>query len=336
VAKVNLAVDRLPAFTALRDLPAGIGPDQALAGRILIAPGIDDLESAYDHAKYGDWSAHPWLECVIPTIADPDLAPAGQHVLSIYAQYVPHRLRGHAWDDARGHVLQAVIETLMAYAPGVRSSIVAAEVLTPADLEREHGLTGGHIHHGEQALDQLYLMRPTLGWARYRTPYPRALSLRCRHPPRRRPHRPERRPGGPRGARRSRSTIGGTEGLPAACDGWSTLTHRGTIAGIQAGPGRRLEVIPSGAAALRPCTAVLLVRPGTPQRGLMETDTKTTMKITYATMSAEQMADLHNALDAAIADVKGTFGKTYPLVINGREVEAGARSRTRAPSTRAG
>jgi phytoene dehydrogenase-like protein len=170
VAKVNLAVDRLPAFTSLRDLPGGIGPDEALAGRILIAPGIDDLERAYDHAKYGEWSAHPWLECVIPTIADPDLAPARQHVVSIYAQYVPHRLRGHTWDDARGHVLQAVLDTLMAYAPGVRSSIVAAEVLTPADLEREHGLTGGHIHHGEQALDQLYLMRPILGWARYRTP----------------------------------------------------------------------------------------------------------------------------------------------------------------------
>jgi phytoene dehydrogenase-like protein len=170
VAKVNLAVDRLPAFTALRDLPDGMGPDQALGGRILIAPGIDDLERAYDSAKYGEWSAHPWLECVIPTMVDPDFAPPGQHVLSIYAQYVPHRLRGHAWDDARGHVLQAVVETLMAYAPGLRASIVAAEILTPADLEREHGLTGGHIHHGEQALDQLYLMRPTLGWARYRTP----------------------------------------------------------------------------------------------------------------------------------------------------------------------
>lgn len=170
LAKVNLALDQLPAFSALRNLPAGMAPGQALAGRLLIAPGVDDLERAFDASKYGRWSGQPWLECVIPTMTDPELAPPGKHVLSVYVQYAPYRLREHSWDDAREMLLQAVLDTLGSYAPGLSEVIVAAEILTPVDLEREHGLTGGHIQHGELALDQLYLMRPTLGWARYRTP----------------------------------------------------------------------------------------------------------------------------------------------------------------------
>jgi phytoene dehydrogenase-like protein len=170
VAKVNLALDRLPAFLQARALPAGMAVEQALAGRILVAPGIDDIERAYDSAKYGRWSTHPWLECVIPTLTTADLAPAGKHVLSIYVQYAPYRLRDRTWDEARSDLLRTVLDTLAAYAPGLPSTIVASEVLTPLDLERDYGPTGGHVHHGEQSLDQLYVMRPTLGWARYRMP----------------------------------------------------------------------------------------------------------------------------------------------------------------------
>ena len=107
---------------------------------------------------------------MLPTLIDPSLAPAGGHVLSIYAQYAPVTLRSGPWDEARQPLLQAVLDTLDRYMPGVRSLVVAAEVLTPADLERDWGLTGGHIHHGELALDQLFTMRPLLGWAQYRTP----------------------------------------------------------------------------------------------------------------------------------------------------------------------
>ena len=128
------------------------------------------MERAFDHVKYGAFSPSPWLEALIPSLADPSLAPPGAHVLSLYVQYAPHTLRDDTWDAARGAFLEAVLTTLDRYMPGVRSLIVEAEVLTPADLAREWGMAGGHIHHGELALDQLYTMRPLLGWSQYRTP----------------------------------------------------------------------------------------------------------------------------------------------------------------------
>lgn len=162
LAKVNLALSALPVVP---------GADrEQLATRVRMTPDIDAMERAFDHVKYGEFSPSPWLEALIPSIVDPALAPAGAHVMSIYVQYVPHTLREGAWDSARARLLDAVLTTLDRYMPGIRGLVVEAEVLTPADLEREWGMAGGHVHHGELALDQLFTMRPLLGWSQYRTP----------------------------------------------------------------------------------------------------------------------------------------------------------------------
>lgn len=170
VAKVNLVVDRLPAFTA-----AAGGDEERLRGRIVVAPGIDAVERAFDAAKYGQPSEEPVLEATIPSLVDPSLVadgPPGRHVVSIAAQYAPYALREGSWadpgrSDAFADRVVGVIDEL---APGFASSIVAREVLSPLDLEREYGLTGGHPLHGEQALDQWFLWRPLLGSGRYRLP----------------------------------------------------------------------------------------------------------------------------------------------------------------------
>jgi phytoene dehydrogenase-like protein len=164
VAKVNLALNGLPTFN-------GVGGDAAslLAGRIQVSPDVDYLEHAFDASKYGEFSQHPYLEATIPTLSDPSLAPAGKHVMSIYMQYAPYNLRGD-WDSQRDALGDVVVKTLAEYAPSLPAMIEAREVITPKDLERIYGLTGGHIFHGELALDQLFTMRPLLDWAQYRTP----------------------------------------------------------------------------------------------------------------------------------------------------------------------
>ncbi len=169
VAKVNLALETLPSFAALRSADECTCA-QALAGRIHIGPTLDYLEHAADAAKYGQWSDAPILDITIPSVADPTLAPLGRHVMSIRAQFAPHALRGRRWKDAGDELAAAVVGVLSEYAPGVASTIVHQQVLTPADLEATYGLTGGHLRHGELALDQLFAMRPLPGWARYRTP----------------------------------------------------------------------------------------------------------------------------------------------------------------------
>jgi len=167
VAKVNLALDALPTFPALE----GKGTSSAaLAGRIHIGPEIDYLERAFDASKYGQFSAHSQLEVSIPSLSDPSLAPPGKHVMSIYVQYAPYKLRNGDWHSRRDALADVVIQTLAAYAPDLPQKILARQVITPLDLEQTFGLTGGHIFHGELALDQLFTMRPLLGWARYRTP----------------------------------------------------------------------------------------------------------------------------------------------------------------------
>jgi phytoene dehydrogenase-like protein len=170
VAKLNFVLDGLPSFAAARDLPQGIGAEEALGGRIIIAPTVEHIDRAFDASKYGAWSERPWLECAIPTIADPSLASGGRHVLSVYAQYAPYELRSGPWSASRDAFTRAVLGVLSEHAPGLESRIVASELLTPDDLEHEHGLTGGHVHHGEMALDQLFVMRPLLGHAQHRTP----------------------------------------------------------------------------------------------------------------------------------------------------------------------
>ncbi len=166
VAKINLALSALPAFTGVA---AGDAP-RALAGRIHIGPELDYLERAYDHAKYGRFSSAPWLEIAIPSLLDPLLAPAGAHIMSVYAQYAPARLREGSWDTAREAFGDTVLRVLEEYAPGLTRLVVARQVITPLDLERDWGLTGGHIFHGELSLDQLFTMRPVLGQADYRSP----------------------------------------------------------------------------------------------------------------------------------------------------------------------
>jgi phytoene dehydrogenase-like protein len=162
VAKVNLALKEAPRFTGLDALPPG---------RIHVGPSIDDLERAFDAAKYGGFAKEPVLDVTIPSVLDPSLAPAGAHVMSIAMQFAPYKLgNGSSWGDTRDSLGDAVLACLERYAPGLGALVVARQVLTPADLESVYGLTGGHPFHGEPALDQLYTMRPILGWARYRTP----------------------------------------------------------------------------------------------------------------------------------------------------------------------
>lgn len=161
-AKLHLALDRLPRFTGL--------DEAALRGRLLLAPSLEYVERAFNHAKYSEFSAAPILEITVPTVADPTLAPAGKHVLSAVVQYVPYRSATEGWEQEKEHFTNLVIDTLESHAPGLRESIHAAELLTPADIEREFRISGGHWHHAELALDQFMMVRPVPGAAQYRTP----------------------------------------------------------------------------------------------------------------------------------------------------------------------
>jgi phytoene dehydrogenase-like protein len=164
VAKLNLALSGLPKFAALAD------DDPALRGRLIIAPEIDYLERAFDDSKYGAYSRQPYLEATIPSLSDPSLAPPGQHVMSIYMQYAPYKLKAGTWELQRVGLADTIVKTLTQYAPNLPSLILTHRIITPQDLEDIYGLTGGHIFHGELSLDQFFTMRPLLGWARYGTP----------------------------------------------------------------------------------------------------------------------------------------------------------------------
>jgi phytoene dehydrogenase-like protein len=164
-AKINLALDALPKF-------AGAESAQALGGVIHIGPGLEYLERASDAAKYGRFSDRPFLEITIPSLCDASLAPPGKHVMSIWMQYAPYELRDRTWDEEREALGDVVINLLEDYAPGIRQLILQRQVLTPLDLERTFGASGGHMYHAEMALDQLLLMRPLPGWARYSMPIP--------------------------------------------------------------------------------------------------------------------------------------------------------------------
>jgi phytoene dehydrogenase-like protein len=166
VAKVNLALSGLPTFKGLN------GSVDAISGKIHIGPDIDYLERAFDESKYGNFSRAPYLEVAIPSLTDSSLAPEGQHVMSIYMQYAPYKLRTGRWqDEAQRFALgDTVVKTLTQYAPDLPDKTLHHQIITPQDLEDTYGLTGGHIFHGELALDQIFTMRPILDWARYRTP----------------------------------------------------------------------------------------------------------------------------------------------------------------------
>ncbi len=162
-AKVNLALSGLPSFTGVTDAAQ-------LSGRIHIGPEIDYLERAFDAAKYGDYSPAPYMDITIPTLTDPGLAPTGAHVMSIYVQYAPYTLKSGDWNSRREEFADNAIDTLASYSPNLKGLIVARQTITPLDLEETYGLSGGHIHHGEQSLDQFFTFRPLIGWAQYRSP----------------------------------------------------------------------------------------------------------------------------------------------------------------------
>jgi len=162
--KVNLALKEAPSFACL----PGNGPH--LEGAISIAPSVDYIEHAYDDAKYGDFSRRPFVDMCIPTTLDPTLAPPGKHILSCFVQYAPYTLRQGTWPERREAFGDTVLDTLEEYIPNLRDIILHAQVLSPWDLEQVYGLTGGNIFHGELTPNQLFVLRPTAGWAQYRTP----------------------------------------------------------------------------------------------------------------------------------------------------------------------
>jgi phytoene dehydrogenase-like protein len=166
--KVNMAVDRLPDFTAI----PGFG--EHLRGAISFSPSTAEMEKAYDDAKYGRWSEKPYIDMIIPTLVDPQMAPPGKHVISCFVQYAPYKLAPElgTWDDNgnRDRFGDAVINRIAEFAPNIRDIIIGRQVLTPLDIERTMGLTEGNIFQGELSLEQLFFNRPVPGWARFKTP----------------------------------------------------------------------------------------------------------------------------------------------------------------------
>ncbi|MDP1545297.1 MAG: NAD(P)/FAD-dependent oxidoreductase, partial [Anaerolineales bacterium] len=173
--KVNIALSELPNFTALPFDPSPgsgrRGHDSVLhRGAVSISPSIDYIERAYDDAKYGQISKRPYLDMIFPSMIDPDMAPPGQHVMSCFVQYAPYDLEGGWNDEKRDELGEAVISTIEEYAPNIRKCIVGMQVISPKDIEAIAGITGGNIFHGELLLHQIFFLRPTPGWADFRTP----------------------------------------------------------------------------------------------------------------------------------------------------------------------
>ncbi len=166
--KVNLALDALPDIACLPGRLPRAG--RHLAGAISISPSIDYLERAYDDAKYGAFSQRPFVDMIIPSVIDPDMAPPGKHVMSCFVQYAPYELREDTWDAKREAFGDAVIDTLAQYIPNLKEIILHRQVLTPLDIERTIGISQGNIFHGELSLSQLFFLRPAAGYAKYRTP----------------------------------------------------------------------------------------------------------------------------------------------------------------------
>jgi phytoene dehydrogenase-like protein len=164
---VNLVLSEEPRF-------AGTPPSASPAERALytLVPSLDFAERCYDQAKRGRIPDELWVDCVVASNVDPDLAPRGRHVMTCFVQYVPYRLREGGWDQERERLGDLVLRKIGEYAPNVPATVVARQVLTPLDLERTYGLTEGNIFHGDLSLEQLFFMRPVPGFARYRSPIP--------------------------------------------------------------------------------------------------------------------------------------------------------------------
>ncbi len=165
-AKVNLALDALP------DLACMPGPGLHLAGAISISPSVDYIERAYDAAKYGRIPRRPYIDCILPSVIDPGMAPPGKHVMSCFVQYAPYHLREGNWETQREALGDAVVDTLAEYMPNLKQIILHRQVLSPWDIEQSIGITQGNIFHGELTLSQLFFLRPGPGAEQYRTPLP--------------------------------------------------------------------------------------------------------------------------------------------------------------------
>ncbi|PCJ48710.1 MAG: phytoene dehydrogenase [Gammaproteobacteria bacterium] len=160
-AKLHLALKDLPKFTGVAH--------KDLGNRLIIAPTMDYIERAFNHAKYGEYSSKPALDISLPTVHDKTLAPEGQHVLSAIVQFAPYDLK-QGWNEQTKQAFkQLVIDRLEDFAPGIKDLIVESELLTPKDLEQQYNMTGGHWHHGELSLDQIMMTRPFPGATQYGT-----------------------------------------------------------------------------------------------------------------------------------------------------------------------
>src|SRR3989442_5891820 len=167
--KINVALSELPDFTAVRG-SGDLAAHANLRGTIHIAPKMNSLEPAYDDAKYGRPSADPILECTIPSVVDPTVAPPGKHVMSFFVQYAPYDLRGESWDRIKDRFADRCFQVLNDYAPNFKRAVIDRQVLSPLDLERRFGLTGGNIFQGAMTLTQPFFLRPVPPWARSRPP----------------------------------------------------------------------------------------------------------------------------------------------------------------------
>lgn len=164
--KINVALSEVPNFTAY----PGDQPGPQHRGTIHLCPDQDYIERAYDDAKYGRPSQNPVLECTLPSAVDPTVAPPGQHLMSIFVQYAPYKLREGHWDNLKQTFADRCFDILNEYAPNFKRSVIARQVLSPLDIERIFGLTGGNIFQGAMTLNQLFFLRPVPGFAGYRTP----------------------------------------------------------------------------------------------------------------------------------------------------------------------
>ncbi|MGL4550968.1 MAG: phytoene desaturase family protein [Gemmataceae bacterium] len=164
--KINVALERLPSFKCL----PGHEPGPQHRGTVHICPDQDYIERAYDEAKYGEPSSNPVLECTMASAVDPTVAPPGKHLMSMFIQYAPYKLKSGTWDEKKDAFADRCFDILEEYAPGFKSSVIARQVVTPLDLEREFSLTGGNIFQGAMTLNQLFVLRPVVGFAGYKTP----------------------------------------------------------------------------------------------------------------------------------------------------------------------
>jgi len=163
--KFHARLDGLPKFTAAPKTP---GPHHA--GAIEICPSMEYLERAFDDAKYGAFSQRPFLDCEIQSVVDPSMAPAGKHVMTCFVQYAPYALRDTTWDEFKPEAAERILDTYAEYAPNVRKVVKEWQIVSPLDIERTLGMTGGNIFQGNLAPDQIFSFRPILGWSGYRTP----------------------------------------------------------------------------------------------------------------------------------------------------------------------